>query len=220
MVCRSNGYVYEWVCKCGATGMSRKSDLSSNSRRACKSCATKLRMKKFMSTDAGKRHQAAMTAAATQRNAKDKTYIALRKRMNCAKDRCTNPTNAAYKNYGGRGIQFKFESGAAAALWVLDNLGTPPHSGLSIDRIDNNGHYEAGNLRWATRAEQAQNKREYKRTPEGESIRRVQAVRPDMCYETIRSYIKKGYTEDDIIKHKKWDGCGSYVRHSKLRPEK
>jgi hypothetical protein len=77
------------------------------------------------------------------------------------KDRCLNPGNAAYPNYGGRGITLWTawrEDSTAFTDWVLENLGPRPE-GQSIDRIDVNGHYEPGNLRWATPAQQMSNTR-------------------------------------------------------------
>jgi hypothetical protein len=71
-----------------------------------------------------------------------------------AKDRCTNPDAQAYRNYGKRGIEFRFKNFAE----FIAHIGPRP-TGRSLDRIDNNGHYEIGNVRWATREEQAQNKR-------------------------------------------------------------
>lgn len=71
-----------------------------------------------------------------------------------AKQRCTNPKNHAYARYGGRGIEFRFGS----IEDLLRDIGERPSDDLSLDRIDNNGHYEAGNVRWATAKEQAGNR--------------------------------------------------------------
>jgi hypothetical protein len=66
-----------------------------------------------------------------------------------AKSRCQCPTNARYKDYGGRGIEFKFES----FKQFFSELGICPPN-RTLDRIDNGGHYEIGNVRWATSEEQ------------------------------------------------------------------
>lgn len=58
------------------------------------------------------------------------------------------------QNYVDRGIKFRFES----FKQFLDELGPRPE-GLSLDRIDNDGHYEPGNVRWATAADQQKNRR-------------------------------------------------------------
>lgn len=83
--------------------------------------------------------------------------------MSGAKQRCTNPNDRSYVNYGGRGVEFRFDSIEQAADWIIENIGYRPSKEHSIDRIDVNGHYEPGNLRWATHIEQANNKRAYKR---------------------------------------------------------
>jgi hypothetical protein len=59
-----------------------------------------------------------------------------------AKQRCTNANSIGFSNYGGRGIQFLFPSVRSFAEWVLDNLGVRPSPFHSIDRIDNDRHYE------------------------------------------------------------------------------
>lgn len=72
------------------------------------------------------------------------------------KARCYNPNINHYHRYGGRGIKAyqpwmdSFEAFYAA-------VGDPPSSKHSIDRIDNDGHYEPGNVRWATQSEQRNN---------------------------------------------------------------
>ncbi len=87
----------------------------------------------------------------------------LRKRTAAQRDRCINPKNRAYVNYGGRGIQFRFKDTQEASKWIVDNLGLPDRElGLTLDRIDNDGHYEPGNLRWASDSEQMKNRRKLK----------------------------------------------------------
>lgn len=72
-----------------------------------------------------------------------------------AKRRCNKQNHKAYKDYGGRGIKFLYNSFEA----FLADVGLKPHTKLQLDRINNNGHYEPGNCRWASHSEQAANKR-------------------------------------------------------------
>ena len=73
--------------------------------------------------------------------------------------RCLNTDSLYYYNYGGRGIKI-------CQRWMkfanfLEDMGEKPKS-LTLDRINNDGNYEPGNCRWATRAEQNRNKRAYR----------------------------------------------------------
>ncbi len=70
-----------------------------------------------------------------------------------AKQRCENPNVSSYPRYGGRGIEFRFNSFEE----FFAELGEMPPK-YTLDRIDNDGHYEKGNVRWATYGEQMRNK--------------------------------------------------------------
>lgn len=72
-----------------------------------------------------------------------------------AKRRCTSPTHKNYDEYGGRGIEFRFSSFGE----FLDTLESSWFPGATLERINNDGHYEVGNVRWATRSEQCRNTR-------------------------------------------------------------
>lgn len=70
--------------------------------------------------------------------------------------RCTNPKQTKFKDYGGRGIKvcdmwLKFEN-------FLEDMGERPEN-LELDRKDNDGNYEPSNCRWATRSENLKNRR-------------------------------------------------------------
>lgn len=70
--------------------------------------------------------------------------------------RCTKPEHAAWDNYGGRGI-------TVCTRWLnfwnfLSDMGRRPE-GHELDRVDNDGGYHPGNCRWATRTQNARNRR-------------------------------------------------------------
>ncbi len=129
-----------------------------------------------------------------------------------AKHRCTNKNSHRWEGYVARGIKFMFESFKS----FIDELGPRP-DGMTLDRIDNNGNYEVGNVRWTTPSVQMANRRNYTRRfrirnevakqfivikPDGESIVifnmaefcRENGLTKTKLHETIKGkYAHKGY---------------------------
>jgi hypothetical protein len=97
------------------------------------------------------------------RQKKSNKIISLYKTWKDIKQRCYNSNNKDFKNYGQRGIKLydlwvydynTFQN------WILNNIGDRP-LGLTLDRINNDGNYEPGNLKWSTKSEQNKNRRKF-----------------------------------------------------------
>lgn len=119
------------------------------------------------------------------------------------KQRCYNPNQNYYKDYGGRGIEvcdeWLGENGFENFLeWAVAN---GYDNSLSIDRINPNGNYEPSNCRWADNIQQANNKRNsHLITYKGETLTVAQMARkyyvPDGIF---RCRLRCGWSIDDII---------------------
>ncbi len=74
------------------------------------------------------------------------------------KQRCNNPKIKCYGRYGGRGIKCLFKSSQEFVDYVINELKIDPR-GLQVDRIDNDGNYEPGNIRFVTAKENCNNRK-------------------------------------------------------------
>lgn len=76
--------------------------------------------------------------------------------FHAAKNRCTNPNDDRYADYGGRGIEFRFRS----FEHFMSAIGSRPKGrNITLDRLDNDGHYEPGNVAWVPMKQNASHRR-------------------------------------------------------------
>lgn len=114
--------------------------------------------------------------------------------------RCHDPDAAKFPDYGGRGI-------AVCAAWrrsyaaFLADVGSRPSPQHQIEREDNDGHYEPGNVRWATRKEQARNKRctVYLEYAGQRASLPEWAERSKLDLELLRGRLKAGWTTERAL---------------------
>ncbi len=95
--------------------------------------------------------------------------------------RCTNPNNGAWAAYGGRGIKLCDRWRTYSAF--LSDMGLRP-TGMTLDRVDNDGDYTPENCRWASRSDQMRNTRATK----------LEAHEPAQ----VRWLVGLGYRRDDV----------------------
>lgn len=106
--------------------------------------------------------------------------------------RCHDPNAINYPDYGGRGIEVCEEWKADFKKFYEWAISSGWEEGLTIDRIDVNGHYSPSNCRWATVKDQNRNKRTSKMlTFEGETKTAVEwaelmGIPPKTLYERLR----------------------------------
>lgn len=177
-------YVATRCTGCGASGWTNYANLRRGKSRGCQSCSARANAPPYPNW--------------------------LRSRVEAMRDRCTNPDNKGWKNYGGRGIEFRFPSTRDGAIWIMQNLGL--HRDLDIDRENNNGHYEPGNLRYLTRSQNMHNQRRSKITQADSDWADTSSP---LGKHATRRYLAAGYPKESIIglayksvldKRKNWRG--------------
>jgi helix-turn-helix, Psq domain len=117
-------------------------------------------------------------------------------------ERCRNPRVESYCYYGGRGIRVAPEwrgRGGFARFWAY--AGPTYQAGLSLDRIDPNGHYEPGNIRWIPLKDQAVTRRRTKwiDTPKGRMCVAHAAKTFDIPRTTLRRHLAAGLGLERLV---------------------
>lgn len=114
------------------------------------------------------------------------------------RDRCLNPNNPRFGDYGGRGISVCERWGSFENF--LADMGDRPR-GYQLDRIDNNGNYEPSNCRWATVGQQLNNKRNNRLlTLNGETLTIGEwSQRTGLPWDAIRSRLRYGWSVERAL---------------------
>ena len=115
-------------------------------------------------------------------------------------NRCENPNEPAYPRYGGRGIKVHPEWRVSFEAFYRD-MGPRPAPRATLDRIDNDGDYAPGNVRWATYQEQARNRRSTKWIEwEGQQIPLAElAEREGISYKKLWKRLSTGVPLDKAL---------------------
>jgi hypothetical protein len=113
--------------------------------------------------------------------------------------RCTLERSKFFYRYGGRGIK-------VCDRWrdfknFYEDMGDRPSPSHSIDRVNNDGNYEPGNCRWATRAEQdLNNSRNVHLTHEGKTMTMKEwAIAKGIRYGTLVTRVARGWSDDRAL---------------------
>lgn len=134
------------------------------------------------------------------------------------KRRCESHKHKSYHRYGGRGVTV-CAAWTASFLAFIDDVGPRPSKDHSIGRIDNEGHYEPGNVRWETRLEQGRNKHNTRRyTFEGRTMLLEEwAISTGLPSRCIAGRIAKGWSVEQALT-RPLSALGGQNRCAKLRP--
>lgn len=133
-----NGKVYKVLCDCGNITECTTGRLRTGNTQSCGCLKRELVAAKNFVHGHAKRGD----------NAEYHAYLNARRR-------CTDQKDKRWKDYGGRGIQFRFKS----LEEFIQCVGKKPSTEHVLDRIENSGHYESGNVHWTTVLESMRNKR-------------------------------------------------------------
>lgn len=190
-----NGPERRWLCACSCghgTKIATTSNLTGGGVRSC-GCLARENRQRLAAINFP---DVASSRLAGLRNTDHPLYSRWRAMIS----RCLNPTFTDYYRYGGRGIKVCERWLTSLANFAVD-MGPLPSPDAQIDRTDNNGHYEPGNCRWATRSEQARNRRTSRRLDvNGETATVAEwAERYGITQSLIHSRLNRGWSPADAV---------------------
>jgi hypothetical protein len=170
--------VWECECACGNTVQTTTGKLRTGNTRSC-GCL---------------RREAYKTAPLTHGMTGTPEY----RSWAAMKNRCTNPNNKDFRHYGGRGIKLdrRWEN---FANFLADMGARPPSS--SLERINNEGNYEPGNVKWSTTHEQSRNRRnnQWLDTPKGSFLLTEAAAEYGIKLTTLRKRLQAGWPVEKAL---------------------
>lgn len=140
---KSKHYFWECLCDCGRVVAIDAGNLKSGNSKSC-------------GCDKGRRISAAKTVHGhTSGGVETAEFTAWASML----QRCGDPNSKDFRNYGGRGIAVCLEWAGSFQIFLRD-MGSKPSPEHSIERVDVEQGYSAENCIWATRSQQARNRRD------------------------------------------------------------
>lgn len=190
--CGTKTRIFRCVCECGTVRLVQLDNLHGGTSRSC-GC-----LMREVSADNMRKAQKIWVSQAS--HTKD-LYPELYSVLNAAIQRCTNPNDPDYKNYGGRGICVCDEWMNDRKKFVEFALVKGWKKGLQIDRENNDGNYDPSNVRFVEPKVNVRNRRTTIRNAEGAPLVEVYEKTGVKCvtYKIFASRVRRGWAIEKAL---------------------